>query len=99
MDHGLSSLDDGSILPLYNPILLWVVRHYQLPLDPCFPTKGIKFLGGVLSSIIRSKHFDLLPCLIFNQGFEFFELAQHFILSLHKINPSFVRGIINEGNI
>jgi hypothetical protein len=61
--------------------MLRVVRYCYLPLDPYLLAKSIKVFGGVVSSIIISKQLDLLTCLIFNKGFEFRELIEHFILS------------------
>jgi hypothetical protein len=52
MYHNFGCLDDGSVLPLNNPILLRVVRNCVLPLDPYFNTKIDEILGGVFSSII-----------------------------------------------
>lgn len=92
-------LYDGPVLPLNNPILLRFARCYQLPLDPYFPVKGIKILGGVLSSIVRFERLNLLTYLILHKCFKLLELTKDFILGLQKVNLGFPRGIINERNI
>ena len=52
MNHHLLSPNDGLIFPLCNPILLRVVRHYQLLPHSCIYTKKLEVLGGVLSPIV-----------------------------------------------
>jgi hypothetical protein len=44
-------------------------------------------------------HLNFIPYLFFHQGLELYELTEHFILSLQKINPSPMREIINESGI
>lgn len=41
MNPRLNILYYGLVLSLCNPILLWVVGYYQLPLDPYFFAKGV----------------------------------------------------------
>jgi hypothetical protein len=65
MNHGLRNPYDGSILLLYNPILLRVVWNSQLPLDSYLLAETLELLGGILSTIVRSQDFDLLPCMVF----------------------------------
>jgi hypothetical protein len=52
MYHFFGFLNDGFVLPLYNPIFVRVVRNCVLPLDPCFNIEVVEILGGVFSSII-----------------------------------------------
>jgi hypothetical protein len=52
MYHSPEKIDYGSILSLYNPILMWVVWDCQLPLDPYLLTEILEFIGGVISPII-----------------------------------------------
>ena len=86
----------GLTAPFSNPIPLWVVRHYKLPLDPCFFAKGIKLLGGLLSFIIRYRYLHLLTFLVLHKSFSLLEPAMDLILGLNKRNPGFPRSIINE---
>lgn len=92
-------LYDGPVLALNNSIFFRIVRCYQLPLDPYFLVKGIKILGGVLSSILRFECLNLLTYLIPHKSFKLLELTKDFILGIQKVNLSFPRGIINERNI
>jgi hypothetical protein len=66
LNHGLSNTYDGSILLLCNPILLWIVRNNQLPLDSFLLAKTLEVLGGILTPIFLSQEFDILPCLVLN---------------------------------
>ena len=45
------------------------------------------------------KNIDLLLCVVFDQGFEFLELAEYFIFVLHELNPCLPRKVINKKNI
>lgn len=99
MKRGLCHPSDGSILTFCHPLLLWVIWYWKLPLHPYFPIKNIKVFGGVLFFIIKPKHLDPLPSLIFIPGFESTKFTVNFIFCLHKINQELQRGIINAGNM
>jgi hypothetical protein len=82
VNYGLSRPYDGSILPLYNTILLWVVRNSELPLDSYLLTKTLELLRGILTPIVQFQDFDLLPYLVFNKSFEILNSIRDFILGL-----------------
>ena len=83
LNLGLGSLDNRFFLHLSNPTLLQVLGHSQLPCDPYFPKKRINLCGGIFTSIFSTKHFDILPYIIFNQGLELYELIEHFIICIY----------------
>ena len=97
--HCFGCLNDGSILPLCNPILLRVIRNGVLPLDPCLNTKIIEIPGGVFSSIIWSQHLDPPFDQVLNPSFKFLKSRKDSILGLQEVNPRLPRVIIDEEHI
>jgi hypothetical protein len=95
MYHSPDKINDRPILSLCNPILLRVVWHCQLPLDPRL-TEILEVIGGILSPIIRAQDLDLLLCLLLHLSLEILKPTEDLILGLHKEDPGFPRKVINE---
>lgn len=96
MHHHLHTLFDGSIISFNNSILLWLVREYQLHLNPNFFIKGNKLLGGVFTSIIRSHDLDFLSLQVFHFSLEFLKLVKDFFLCLREVDPFLAIEVINK---
>ena len=96
MKHGFGSPNDGFVLPLRNPILLGVVRNYELPHNACLRTVINKLTKGILPSIVRPEDLDLLTCLGLHKSFELLKPLEDLTLGLQEINPGLPRVIINE---
>ena len=99
MQHGSCSPNYGPVLPLSNPILLWVVRNSQLPLDALSCIEVIKLLGGIFIPIICPQYSDFPPSLVLHKSFELLEPIEDLSFGLHEENPRLLREVINEYDI
>ena len=96
MKHGFRNPNDGSVLPLRNPILLGVVRNCELLPDACLRTIINKLTKGILPSIVQSKDLDISTCLGLHKSFELLKLLEDLTLGLQEINSGPPGVIINE---
>jgi hypothetical protein len=99
MQHGSHSPNYGPVLPLSNPILLWVVRKNQISRDALSYTKVNKILGGILTPIVCPRNSDFPPSLVLHKIFELLELIEDLSFGLHEENPRLSREVINEYGI
>jgi hypothetical protein len=97
--HGSGYFTNCPVPSFYNPILLGIIRHNQLPLNPRSPTKVIILVGVKLFSIIYSENTDMSTCLILNKVLKILKFTKRFIFSFQKINLSFTITIINKNDI
>jgi len=94
MKHGFGIPYNGSILPLYSPIILGVVRNYELPPNACLKTKINN--KDILPSIVRPEDLDLPTCLGLHKSFELLKLLEDLTIGLQEINPGLLGVVINE---
>ena len=99
MHHSSWNTNDHSVLPLCDPILLWVMRHYEFSLNSFFATELFEFIGDIFTTIIAPYSLHLLPRLLLHQCFKLTELWECFALLLHEEDPASMRIDINKYNI
>ncbi len=58
----------------------------------------VKLFGHKFSSVVGSQGFDLHAGLIFHQGLICLEFIKHLSFRFQKVNMSFSRKIVNEGD-
>jgi hypothetical protein len=97
--HGSGCFTNCPVLSFRKPILLRIIRHNQLPLNLGSPTEIIILVGVKFFSIVCSKNTDVSTCLILNKILKILKFTERFIFSFQKINPSFMRTIINKNDI
>jgi hypothetical protein len=97
--HGSGCFTNCPILSFCNPILLRIIGHNQIPLNPGSLTEIIILVGVKLFSIVFSENTDASTCLILNKILKILKFIERFIFSFQKINPSFMRTIINKNDI
>jgi hypothetical protein len=97
--HGLHCTDDKLVLPLYNPILLQVVGHCLLPLDPRLLAEINELCRGVLTPVICLQYLDLPSCHVLHLSFESSKVTEDFVLGLREVDPGLSGEVINEGHI
>ena len=97
--HGTENFHNGPILSFSNTILFGSIQSGGLPLNANFLAIVIEFIRLILGSIIGPQNFDLLPCLIFNQGLEGRKPFECFVLFLQKVYPSLAGEVIYESDI
>ena len=85
------------VLPLCHTILLWCVGDRILCLDATLFTKVLQILVYICFTVISTKHFDIFPTLILNQGFPNLECLKDFRFEFEKLNPTKPWEIICEG--
>jgi hypothetical protein len=97
--HSSSCFTNCHVLSFYNPILLGIIRHNQLPLNPRSPTNIIILVGVKLFSIVCSENTNMSTCLILNKILKILKYTKRFIFSFQKINQGFTRAINNKNDI
>jgi hypothetical protein len=97
--HSSSCFTNRLVLSFYKPILLGIIRHNQLPLNPRSPEEIIILVGVKLFSIVCSENTDMSTCLILNKILKIRKFTKRFIFSFQKINLGFTRTIINKNDI
>ncbi len=96
--NAFNAFHDGPIGSFYNSILLWCVRCTCLTFHSTFMKKVIKFFAQKFSSVVGSQGFDLHASLILHQGFVCLEFFEHFSFCFQKVNMSFSRKVVDEGD-
>ena len=96
MQHFSCYTHDRYVLPLYDPILLWVMRRYELYSNSFLAAEVLEFVRDVFSTIIAPKSLHLLPRLFLHQCLKLMELLECFILLLHEEDPTFTRKVIKK---
>jgi hypothetical protein len=97
--HSSGCFTNCYVLSFCNPILLGIIRHNQLPLNPRSSTEIIILVGVKLFSIVYFEKTDMSNCLILNKTLKILKLTKTFTFSFQKINPGFTRKIINKNDI
>ena len=67
MQHRSCNTHDHSILSLRNPILLWVMRCYELSSNSFYAAKVLEFARDEFTTIVAPKSLHLLPRFFLNQ--------------------------------
>ena len=99
MQHRPCSTHDRSVLPLSNPILLWVMRCYELSSNSFCAAKVFEFATDEFTTIFTPKSLHLLPQLFLNQFLELTELLVCLALLLHEEDPALTRKVNNKYHI
>ena len=99
MQHCLCSTHDHFVLPLSDPIFLWVMRRYEFSSNSFCAAKLFEFARDVFTTIIAPKSFHLLHRLFLNQGLELTELLVCLALLLHEEDLTLTRKFINKYHI
>ena len=86
MQHARCHLLWKSVFLLNNSILLWSIGNCMLQVNPYLMEKITDLMIYILSPVISSKDFDLLPTLCLNQGFEIFEELKDLIFLPEKVD-------------
>ena len=68
MQHCPFCTQDRSVLPLNNPILLWVMRCYELSSNSFCTAKVFELARDVFTTIIAPESLQLLPQLFLNSA-------------------------------
>ena len=92
-----SHLFQISFFSLSYTMLLWCVWEWVLHMNAHWGTHLLEFSFDIISSIIQSECFDILPGSVLNWGFENFKGFKHLRLMLQKVDPIIYWTIINEG--
>ena len=98
MDHGLNCIDERLILPLCNPIMLWVLVHSFLPLDPCLLADIDELFRGVFTLVVYPQHLDFPSCHVLHLSFESSEMIEDLTLGL-RVDPTLSGEVLSEGHI
>ena len=96
MQHHPYSTHDRSILSLRDPILLWVMRHYEFSSNSFFVVEFLEFVKDVLSTIIAPKSLHLITRLFLHQCLKITELRDCLIFLLHEEDPTLTRKFIKK---
>ena len=96
MQHGSSCPNNGPVLPLGNPILLGVVRNYELSLNAMLSTEVLELIGGILTPVVGPQDLDLFSCLVLHKSFELLAPVEDLTLGLQEIDPGLPGIVINE---
>jgi hypothetical protein len=97
--HSFGCLKNCPFISFCNTILLGIIRHNQVPLNPRSPVEIIILVGVKLFSIVYSENTNMSTYLILNKIIKILKFTERFIFSFQKINPSFTRTIINKNDI
>ena len=74
MQHHSWCTHHSLVLPLHDPILLWVMRRYEVSSNSFFVAEVLEFVRDVFSTIISPKSLHLLPRLFLHQCLKLIEL-------------------------
>jgi hypothetical protein len=97
--HGSGCFTNCLVLSFCNPILLRIIRHSWLPLNPGSSVEIIILVGVKFFSIVCFENTNVSTYLILNKILKILKFTKRFIFSFQKINPSFTRTIINKNDI
>ena len=98
MQHFSCQTHDRFVLPLCDPIFLWVMRRYEFSSNSFFAKKFLEFVRDVFSTIIAPQSLHFLPCLFLHQCLKLIELWECLIFLLHEEDPSSTRIVVNKNN-
>ena len=99
MQHHLCNTHDRSVLSLHEPILLWVMRRYELSLNSFCTAKFLEFTRDEFTTIVTPKSLHMLPRLFLHQCLKLTELRECLALLLREEDPALPRKIIKKYQI
>ena len=99
MQHHSCCIHDHSVLPLCDPIFLWVMRHYEFSSNSFFAAEVFEFFRDLFSTIITPHSLHLLPRLFLHQCLKLTELWECLILILDEEDPTSMRKVIKNNHI
>ena len=99
MQHVPNRSNNTIVLPFNHPILLRVMRCYQLSSNAFWCTKVFKLIRHILSIVITFESVNVSTNIFLGKCFKFTKLCERLIFLLHGENPTHTRKIINKYNI
>ena len=99
MQHRSCCTYNSYVLPLHDPILLWVMRRYEFSSNSFFAAEVLEFVRDVFSTIITPKSLHLRPQIFLHKYLKLKKLRECLIFLLHEEDPTLTRKFINKYHI